>query len=331
MSDARIRHEDMARAARRAVAAALAVALFGVFVLWRADNPRLERLRMAAAEWLRPSLEWTATPARFVSDMIADYQRFTRVYAQNAELRREIQRLRAWREAARQLEQENARLRALNNVRLAPAAGFATGEIIADGGGPFLQTALVNVGARDGVRDGAAVMDGSGLVGRVTGVGRHVARVLFVTDHSSRVPVTLLPSGRRAIMAGDAGAAPLLAHVENPDQPVAGERIVTSGAGGVFPPDLPVGLAVIGPRGKPRALLSADMKRLEFVRVLRYEPDTRIDAPGGLILRPAPSGAPPAASEDAPDGGAGGAGPNPAPGAGAASGMDSGTVSGAGR
>ncbi|PIP96947.1 MAG: rod shape-determining protein MreC, partial [Rhodobacterales bacterium CG18_big_fil_WC_8_21_14_2_50_71_9] len=46
------------------------------------------------------------------------------VYNQNRELRREIQRLRAWRDAAQTLERENAQLRALNNVRLAPRMGF---------------------------------------------------------------------------------------------------------------------------------------------------------------------------------------------------------------
>ena len=118
---------------------------------------------------------------------------------QNKELRREIQRLRAWRDAARELEQENARLRALNNVRLPPEAGFVTGEILSDSGGPFLHTGLANVGRRDGVQDGAAVMDGAGLAGRVVGLGRRAARVLYVTDYSSRVPVIIRPSGQTGL------------------------------------------------------------------------------------------------------------------------------------
>ncbi len=295
-NDAKTRNEEMARAMRRILVFVFSVALIAVFVLWRIDNPRLERVRMAVADGLRPSMELTATPARFLSDMVSDYQKFTRVYAQNAELRREIQRLRAWREAAQQLEQENARLRALNKVRLAPSTGFTTGEIIADSGGPFLQTGLANVGYLDGVQDGAAVMDGSGLVGRVVGVGRHAARVLFVTDYSSRIPVELRPSGKRAIMSGDATPAPRLDFLDDPDGAAAGETVVTSGDGGVFAPGLPVGMAVVAPSGKPRVRLAADFDRLEFVRVLRYAPENEIDRPGALIDRRPPAGA----GEDAP-------------------------------
>ena len=63
-----------------------------------------------------------------------------------------------------------------------------------------------------------------------------------------------------------------------------GDLVRTSGDGGVFPPNLPVGRLVALPGGAWRVALSADFARLEFVRLLRYTPDTRIDRPGGLIL-----------------------------------------------
>jgi rod shape-determining protein MreC len=262
------------------------VVLVSVFllILWRSDNPRLERLRMSLADRLVPSMSWINQPLEFASEMSRDYRNFFDLYSQNRELRREIQSLRRWRGTARQLEEENAQLRALNNVRLAPHATFVTGDVIADSGGPFLQSALVNVGARDGVVDGSAAVDGHGLVGRVVGVGEHATRLLLLTDFSSRVPVLVQPSGLRAILAGDATSAPLLEFLENPDQVKPGDLVRTSGDGGVFPPDLPVGRLIALPGGTWRVALSADYARLEFVRLLRYAPDTRIDWPGGLIL-----------------------------------------------
>jgi rod shape-determining protein MreC len=293
--DRTARAEEMRRAVRRILVFTLSLALLALFALWRLENPRAERIRMELVDGLRPAMAWTNRPARFFSDMITDFENFTRVYGQNAELRREIQRLHAWREAARQLEEENARLRALNNVRLAPAISFVTGEVIADSGGPFLQTGLANVGYRDGVRDGSAVMDGAGLVGRVVGMGRHASRILFVTDYSSRVPVVIRPSGKRAILTGDGLSAPRLEFLEPPEGVRPGDRIVTSGDGKVFPPDLLVGAAVLGPAAQPRALLAADFARLDFVRVLKYMPETEIDRPGGLI------GLPEDAADAAPD------------------------------
>jgi rod shape-determining protein MreC len=262
------------------------VILVSVFllILWRSDSPRLERLRMSLADALVPSMSRITEPLEFASEMSRDYYNFFDVYNQNRDLRREIQRLRAWRETARQMEEENAQLRALNNVRLAPHSTFVTGDVIADSGGPFLQSALVNVGARDGVVDGSAAVDGNGLVGRVVGIGDRVTRLLLLTDFSSRVPVLVHPSGLRAVLAGDGTSAPQVEFLESPNEVNPGDSVRTSGDGGVFPPGLTVGRLVALPGGTWRVALSADYARLEFVRLLRYTPDTRIDRPGGLIL-----------------------------------------------
>jgi len=273
-----------------------------LLVLWRSDNPRLERLRLTLADAVLPSMGWVNQPLEFIDGMSRGYRNFLDVYNQNRELRREIQRLRAWRETARQLEEENAQLRALNNVRLAPGTTFVTGDVIADSGGPFLQSALVNVGWRDGVIDGAAAVDGNGLVGRVVGVGEHATRLLLLTDFSSRVPVVIEPSGRRAILAGDSTAAPRLEFLENPDEVKPGDVVRTSGDGGVYPPDLPVGRLISLPGGAWRVALSGDYDRLEFVRLLRYIPDTTIDQPGGLILSRPRASEEPADSQPAPGG-----------------------------
>ncbi len=277
---------EMARTLRRIGLAGLALLALTLFALWRVDNPRVERLRMLAADALAPSMGSVAGPTARLAELVEDWERFSDVHAQNRELRREIQRLRAWRDAAQSLERENAQLRALNNVRLAPRMGFATGEVIADSGGPFGRSVLVNIGARDGVRDGAAVVDGAGLVGRVVGVGEEVSRALLLTDFDSRVPVKILPSGRRAILTGDGTGAPRLSFLAEPEAIAIGQQILTSGDGGVFPPDLPVGVvAALGERSA-RAHLAADYARLEFVRVLRWAPDSPGDAPGDLIMPP---------------------------------------------
>lgn len=255
-----------------------------LFVFWRSDNPRLEQMRMALSDTLLPSINFVAKPIEFVSEMARDYRNFIDVYNQNRVLRREIQRLRGWRATARSLEEENAQLRALNNVQLRPKMTFVTGDVVTDSGGPFLSSALVNVGRRDGVVDGAAAVDGEGLVGRVVGVGERAARLLLLTDYSSRVPVMVRPSGKRAILAGDGTALPVLEFIESTDEINPGDAIESSGDGGVFPPGLPVGRVVQTRSSGLRAALAADYGRLEFVRVLRWRPDTEIDRPGEMVL-----------------------------------------------
>ena len=127
-----------------------------LLILWRTDNPRLERVRMSLIDAVTPSMQWVSEPVQLFWNIARDYEEFANVYEQNKALRREIQSLRAWRETARSLEEENAQLRALNNVRVPARTTFVTGDVFADSGGPFLQSALVNVGRKDEiVRQGA--------------------------------------------------------------------------------------------------------------------------------------------------------------------------------
>lgn len=255
----------------------------GLFLLWRIDGPRVERFRAQVVDKFVPSFDWAMAPVTSFVNIARDFQSYDRLYEQNQELRRELQQMKAWKEAALQLRQENARLLDLNNVQLDPRLTFVTGVVLADSGSPFRQSVLINVGSRDGIVDGWAAMDGLGLVGRISGVGNNTSRVILLTDTSSRIPVTIQPSGQRALVLGDNSASPLLDFIEDTDQVRAGDRVMTSGDGGVFPSDLIVGQVVRDTGGRLRLRLSADYARLEFLRVLRDYGNERFSDPGGLI------------------------------------------------
>jgi len=278
-------HSDVyfRRIVRRILVSALLVFVFLTFLIWRIDNPRAERFRMAVIDKVVPSIEWAITPLSHVSNMIADAQSYSRIYQQNQELRRELQQMKAWKEAAIQLEQKNAKLLDLNNVKLNPKLTFTTGVILADSGSPFRQSALINIGRHDGVLDGWAAMDGLGLLGRISGVGKNSSRVLFLTDRSSRIPVEVTPSGQKAILAGDNTPLPPLEFVDGVDQIRAGDRVFTTGDGGVFPPGLLAGTAVFSGDGRLRVKLAADYRRLEFLRVIRHSPSAPISEPDELV------------------------------------------------
>lgn len=287
-----------ARPVRRLLLAVLVLCLIALVLVWRIDNPRVERMRNAVVDQLVPNMEWAMAPVRGTARMLDDFQSYRRLFEQNEQLRRELQQMRAWREAALQLEQENARLLDLNRVQLDPELTFVTGIVLADSGSPFRRSVLLNVGARDGILDGWATMDGLGLVGRISGVGHSTSRVLLLTDSNSRVPVRIQPSGQLALLLGDNSVAPALEFVEAPEDISAGDRVVTSGDGGLFPPGLLVGRVAISPDGRLRVRLSADYARLNFLRVMRSHPGTTINDPGGLIGPPWPLPAP--ALDDAP-------------------------------
>ncbi|WP_083096379.1 rod shape-determining protein MreC [Pseudophaeobacter leonis] len=287
MAKDRSQREDYAAPLRRLLVAVVCLCLAALFLVWRIDSPRVERFRAQLIDAVVPNMDWAMAPVTGTINLVRDFQSYQRLADQNRELRSELRQMRAWKEAALQLEQENARLLDLNNVRLDPKLAFITGVVTADSGSPFRQSVILNVGARDGLQDGWATMDGIGLVGRISGTGRNTARVVLLTDAASAVPVTIQPSGQTALLTGDNSAAPLLAFLENADLVRPGDRVVTSGDGAVFPAGLLVGQVTEDRSGRIRVRLSADYERLEYLRVLRPHGTQVIRDPGGLIV-PAP-------------------------------------------
>ncbi len=280
---------DYVRPVRRLLVGGLIVLCLGVFMLWRIDSPRVESFRAALIDRVVPGFEWASVPLARFTGMIEDFHSYSRIYGQNQDLRRELQQMKAWKEAAVQLEQQNAKLLALNEVRLDPKLTSVSGVVVADSGSPFRQSVLLNVGKRDGIQDGWATMDGLGLVGRISGVGENTSRVILLTDAASRIPVTIQPSGQRALLTGDNSAAPTLEFIDDFDSIKPGDRVVSSGDGGVFPAGMLVGQMAIAPDGRYRVWLAADYQQLEFLRVLRSHRGEIITDPGGLIVPPQPA------------------------------------------
>lgn len=282
------RKQDYSTPVRRVLITLLVLVLLASFLFWRIDSPRAERMRAAFVDRFVPSFEWVMAPVTHVTRMIAGFQSYSRLYQQNQELRRELQTISGWKEAAVQLEQENAKLLAHNNVRIDPALTSVSGVVLTDSGTAFRQSVLLNIGARDGIVDGWATMDGSGLVGRIAGVGQATSRVLLLTDPSSRIPVTIQPSGQHALLSGDNTPLPALDFIESPENVRPGDRVVSAGDGGVFPPGLLIGQVALATDGRLRVRMSADYGRLEFLRVLRSHPAEQLPDTGRLIPPPPP-------------------------------------------
>lgn len=288
MAKERDTNQDFVQPIRRLLVGILVLVFFALFVLWRIDSPRVERMRADLIDRFVPSFEWALVPVTKTIDMIEGFQSYQRIYEQNQELRRELRQMQTWKEAALQLGQENAKLLDLNKVRIDPRYTYITGVVMADSGSPFRQSVLVNVGERDGILDGWAAMDGVGLVGRISGVGQNTSRIILLTDSNSRLAVTVQSSGQRAILSGDNTARPPLEFIESPELVRPGDRVVSAGDGGVFPPGLLIGQVAMGPDRRLRVVLAADYERLDFLRVLRTHEVERIVDPGSLIAPPTP-------------------------------------------
>lgn len=192
------------------------------------------------------------------------------IYAENETLRDENDRLRQWREAAMQLARENERLRLMLKVPGREVPPAATARVIGVGGGAFERNVLISAGTSDGVRRNLPVVDETGVIGRTIQVGRWTSRVLLVTDLNSRIPVRLERTGDLAIAEGQNEAFLMLRFLPEEVVVKEGDRILTSGHGSVFPPDLPVARVSEVGEGFIRLEPLGILGKLDYVRVLDY-------------------------------------------------------------
>jgi len=257
-------------AAQRFAYSALVLLSIAIMVIGRADGSLIEHIRTKTDDILAPVLEAVTQPVTAVSDAAAHIRSLTELYRENERLKTENAALMQWQQVARRLDNENSGLRTLMNYQPEGSIWFITGRVIGTSGGAFSRNLLINRGTLDSVAKGQAVSAGSGLVGRVTEVGDRAARVLMITDLNSRIPVQIDGNHDRAILAGDNTDRPQLAYIGPHTKINLGDRIVTSGDGGVFPPGMPVGTVASIEGGNIRIEPYADLSRVEYLRVVDF-------------------------------------------------------------
>lgn len=250
----------------------LIVAAFALMLLGKAENVMMERLRAGILDVVAPILDIASNPVVTVAEAIENVRRLIDLRAENQRLRAQNGRLLQWQDAARNLAAENVAFKKLLRFVPPPRAQYATARVIAASGGVFVRSVLVNAGKRHGLAKGQAVITDEGLAGRIVSVGVGSARVLLITDLNSRIPVLFEGSRRRAILAGDNSETPRLIFLKRRGGIAPGERIVTSGHGGVFPPGIPVGVVSSVRDGGNRVLPFVRADLLEYVRIVDYRP-----------------------------------------------------------
>lgn len=242
----------------------------GLMIFAKAETAVVEETRRAVSDAVAPILDAASRPVVTVRAGIDELRELASIRERNALLARENTRLMQWRDVARKLESENTILRGLLRYQPGPQASYISARVVADTGGSFAHSLLLNAGTRNGVGKGQAVVTGDGLVGRTADVGARAARVLLLTDLNSRIPVLIESTRTRAILAGDNTDRPRLVHMSPGASASPGDRIVTSGHAGAFPPGIAVGVVVVSGEGSLRVRPFVSRERLEFVRVVDY-------------------------------------------------------------
>ncbi|HSZ07648.1 MAG TPA: rod shape-determining protein MreC [Steroidobacteraceae bacterium] len=159
------------------------------------------------------------------------------------------------------LEAETQRLRALRDNTAGVTDRFVVGDVMSVDLDAFRERVLVDKGAGDGIYVGQAVLDSGGVFGQVARVGQLTSEVILVSDAAHAIPVQINRNGLRTIAVGTGETNRLkLPYLPTSADVLAGDLLVTSGLGGVFPAGYPVGTIAEVKRDPAQSLADVDVK-----------------------------------------------------------------------
>ena len=196
---------------------------------------------------------------------------------ENAALQVENRELRATNQSLRDVEHEVNRLRHALNYRERSVFKLIAAEMVARDSSTWWRTVTINRGRRDGIETDMPVVTDEGLIGKTTSVSDVISVVLLVSDENCRVAASVEGSREQGIVSGQrvtTGLTPLmdLNFLSKQADLKPGQKVYTSGVGGVFPSGLLIGVVksyrVRELDGQAQLTPAVDLSHLEDVFVV---------------------------------------------------------------
>lgn len=242
------------------------------------DPKGFSALRVAGAEISAPVNRFLSSIRRTFRDSGENISYYWDAASQNKAMDQKITKLENELNILQAAKLENKRLKslmALNNDDSNKI--IATGRLISTTASSGRRLAVISLPSTRNVKTGQPVRSNDGLIGRITEIGISTARILLLSDTDNVVPVIRLSDGLPAFSTGQADGSLLIKPLNLGENPFKiGDKLVTSGNGGLYPPNIPVAVIIdkVGESGK--ALPIADLGTANFVNILEiYEIDAR--------------------------------------------------------
>ncbi len=259
---------------RRGLAVFFVLASLMILLADRQQKSMLASGRLAADDVSSKVLGIIATPVRGIEALFASAAARSNAFEDAAALRKEVERLRVYESKVLDMEMRVRRFEDM--LSFDSASALSQQRIIArtvsESKGLFVHSALINAGRNKGVKPGYAVMTTEGLYGHIVRTGAVSARVLLLNDINSRISVMDQRSQSRAIMVGGNSTPPKLEYVALSADWQIGDRVITSGDGGVLPRGLAIGKVIASKSGGFSVDLFNLQKPIDLVWVYPYAP-----------------------------------------------------------
>jgi rod shape-determining protein MreC len=258
----------------------------GMIIVAHVDPTGFSAIRGAALDVTAPVSALGRNLVRGVGDAVDGVGAYFYAGSRNQAMARELDADRRALVRARILSLENARLKRLLHLVEGHGTPIAVARIVGSTGTSSRRLATIDAGSAQGVRPGQPVRSPDGLVGRVVETGTIAAHVLLLTDNASVVPVRLARGGVPALAVGRGDGSLELRPLGSGADPFnRGDIVLSSGTGGLYPPDVPVAVVVKRAGDVAIAWPLADPAKLDYAIV---------DPPYAGDIAPPPPVTPPA-------------------------------------
>jgi rod shape-determining protein MreC len=255
------------------------------------------RLQSGAQTVLSPIEDGASRAFKPVRDLVGWFGDVFNAKDENKQLKKDLATARAESTQAAVLQRDNDQLR--KQLKLTNDLGYAsssrlTARVIVKSPTVWYSTVTIDSGKSDGVRVDQPVLNGDGLVGKVTAATGGTATVTLITDGSSNVPAQIDPDGAHGIVTPSVGDPnDMQLQYIGKNHPVKdGAKVVTSGSApgplqSIFPRGIPIGVvsrvdtADLELYRKVHVRPYADLRRLDFLTVLTGKPQISPATAGG--------------------------------------------------
>jgi len=295
----------------------LYLALAMVLMVLDHRNGWIWRLRYATSVLVEPVYRLASLPASGMHTLSVAFSDRKMLTEQNQRLREDLLLANAKLNRMAAVAEQNERLKQLLDTQHSLDLNVQLARVINVDLGAYRHRMLVNVGSHDGVKAGQVVIDAHGVMGQVVEVMPRTSLVMLVTDPDSAIPVVIERTGLRTVAYGTRDGDLLsLPNISMASDVHPGDKLLSSGLGGRFPPGFPVGeIRSVEPAAsglflEGRARPAADLDRSDNVLILHDlaepagppAPAAEVGPPADLAPAPAPAAsvAPPPRASVAP-------------------------------
>lgn len=210
-----------------------------LFVLQAPERQAL--LHQISLTCLRPFLVTGHALSRTFQETSDGIVQFWNLYRNQGELLKRVAELEQRQVGFEELSKENQRLRQLLEFKKEIPSKTVAARVIGRDLVPWRKTVLIDKGSVHGIKKRMAVVNAQGLVGRIVEVAPFSARAILLLDPESRVSALFQESRDLGIAEGDGSSLLRLTHIERDSTVKVGDRVLSSGLGGVYPKGVPIG------------------------------------------------------------------------------------------